>query len=304
MERRDIPQIDLVVTDLDNTLYDWVTFFATAFYRMVEVAAPRLGVPESQLLDELQEVHRKHHNSEHPFALLETATVQRTFPGLSRAHVARELDGVFHEFNRARVATLKLYNGVATTLHALKEAGVPIAGHTEATVPNALFRLRKLGIEEFFRHLYAGAGSEAGHFDEPRGKALLKTHVRVKFLQRDERKPDPRVLIDICNDFAVEPDRTLYIGDSLARDVGMAKAAGTWAAWAKYGTNYDEALWKRLVRITHWTSDDVRRAEEAQKQLGGSLPDAVLEDSMEEVFSHFRFGRSQRQKLLSASLPR
>ena len=301
MERHDIPQIDLVVTDLDNTLYDWVTYFTTAFYRMVEVAAKRLGVRESQLLDELQVVHRRHLDAEHPFALLETETVRHMFPGFSPAQAARELDDAFHEFNRVRVATLKLYDGVANTLHELRQAGVPIVGHTEATVPNALFRLRKLGIEQFFSGLYAWAGSGEGHFDEDRAGSLLKTCIRVRFLQRDERKPDPRVLIDICSDFGVPPDRTLYIGDSIARDVGMAKAAGTWAAWAEYGTKYDASLWKRLVRITHWTSADVRRVEEAQRQFGRAKPDAVLDDSMAQVLSRFRFGKPQHESLLSVS---
>ena len=71
----DAPAIQLLVTDLDNTLYDWVTFFANAFYDMVGSAASILGVPEDRLLDELQEVHRERRDTEYPFALLETRIV-------------------------------------------------------------------------------------------------------------------------------------------------------------------------------------------------------------------------------------
>ena len=45
------PVIKLLVTDLDNTLYDWVGFFAKAFRAMVEVAVPILGVDREALLD-------------------------------------------------------------------------------------------------------------------------------------------------------------------------------------------------------------------------------------------------------------
>jgi hypothetical protein len=69
------PLISLVITDLDNTVYDWLTAFVPAFYAMVREAAPLIGVDEEELLDELQAVHRKHGDSEHPFALLETRAV-------------------------------------------------------------------------------------------------------------------------------------------------------------------------------------------------------------------------------------
>ncbi len=51
MNRPLFAQIKLVVCDLDNTLYDWVTFFSKAFYAMVETAVPILEVPKDQILD-------------------------------------------------------------------------------------------------------------------------------------------------------------------------------------------------------------------------------------------------------------
>src|SRR5262249_17389535 len=75
VELINMPTICLLVTDLDNALYDWVTFFSRAFYDMVGLAASILGVSEDLLLDELQEVHRNRRDTEYPFALLETRTV-------------------------------------------------------------------------------------------------------------------------------------------------------------------------------------------------------------------------------------
>lgn len=70
------PRIRLFITDLDNTLYDWVSFFTSSFYEMVGEAAGLLQADRGELLDQLRDVHRRHHNSEHPFALLETPLVQ------------------------------------------------------------------------------------------------------------------------------------------------------------------------------------------------------------------------------------
>jgi FMN phosphatase YigB (HAD superfamily) len=261
-------KIDLFISDLDNTLYDWVTFFASAFYEMVHVAAEILGTPEEVLLDECKEVHIRHHDSEQPFALLETATVRTRYGGLSRQAQAALLDKAFYAFNRARNEKLQLYPGVQEALKEISRR-VPVVGHTEASAANAVFRLQKLGVAGLVKPLYALEGLGLDH---PSPERLIKydSYLRdVRFLGHHQRKPDVSVLLNICKDQGVSPERTLYIGDSIVRDIGMAKAAGVWAAWAEYGTKYDPELWNRLVRITHWTKEDVERAEQARKPIWG-----------------------------------
>ncbi len=283
------PCIRLVVTDLDNTLYDWVTCFTTAFYRMVAVAAERLGIEEERLIGELREIHRKYGNSEQPFALLETPTVLERYPGADRPRLARELDDAFQAFNRTRGRHLRLYDGVLQSLQRLRALGVPVAVHTEATVPNALYRLRALGLEPLFERLYAVAPAGQGHYDPDRGRKLLDTPLKVVDLSENARKPDPRLVTEICRQMGVPAGETLYVGDSLRRDIDMARQAGAWTAWAEYGTRVDPALWERLVRVTHWSEQEVQAAKRARQSPQYAAPDLVLERSPLELFEHFSF---------------
>src|SRR5690242_7307895 len=142
------PPISLVIIDLDNTVYDWLTAFVPAFYAMVREAAPLIGVDEEQLLNDLQVVHRKHGDSEHPFALLETRAVQRAFFQKSHEQIAHFLDPAFHAFNRVRKQNLRLYEGVYETLEQLARLNVPVAAYTDARVINCHYRLNSLGIKE------------------------------------------------------------------------------------------------------------------------------------------------------------
>jgi phosphoglycolate phosphatase len=80
----------------------------------------------------------------------------------------------------------------------------------------------------------------------------------------------------------VEPFEAVYVGDSLAKDVGMAKAAGVPGVWARYGRDYDDALWDLLVQITHWTDEDVRREERIREAYGDVEPDATI-DAFSEI---------------------
>lgn len=281
-------QIKLVVCDLDNTLYDWVTFFARAFYAMVDAALPILNVQKEQLLDELQSVHRRYGDSEPPFALLEIPSVARRFPDCPPDQLHDLLNPAFHAFNSARKAHLRAYPGVESCLSELMRAETTIVAHTEATVVNAEYRLRKLDLLRFFSRLYAIENRGPGHPNPHRLERQERTH-ELRVLRLQQRKPDTRVLLSICADAGVAPTQTLYVGDSISRDIGMANSAGVHSAWAKYGTMYEKDDWSKLVRITHWTDEDVQRADRARELYGGAQPEVILEDRFDEVLGYFTF---------------
>jgi phosphoglycolate phosphatase len=284
------PNICLLILDLDNTLYDWVGFFVPAFNSMVDVASSIMNVPRDEVLHDLQVVHQQYGNSEHPYALLEAKVVLKCFPGKSRPELADILDPAFHAFNKARREHLRLFPNVRETLDAVKASGCTIVAHTEAIVPHGLFRLRMLDVLRDLDRLYAPLGTGLGH---PRGREIdtadLPQHF-LRLLPPNHRKPDPHVVADILADYATGPERALYVGDSITRDVMMAKEAGIYAAWAKYGTLYDKVLWEQLVRVTHWTKSDVERENALKSSAARTSPDAVL-DSFGDLLRYFAFGR-------------
>lgn len=274
----------LLVTDLDNTLYDWVGFYAPAFDAMADALVDHLRVPKDQLLDEFQAVHQGYANSEQPFAVLELPSVQERYPELSRAERAAELDSVLHAFNSARRKHLELYPGVADTLRSLRSRGIVVVGHTEAIVENAYYRLSRLGIAGYFNGLYALQGVSVEHPEPARAAAVKPPPGLVHVLSPEERKPNPRLLLNICRDEHVDARDCWYVGDSLTRDIAMATQAGCVAVWARYGTDVDPAAWQKLVRITHWTKETVARDEELRRAAERIEPDYTI-DSFGELLS-------------------
>lgn len=268
----------LVITDLDNTLYDWVTFYSAAFEAMLIALVKRLNVSRDRLVREFQEVHRRYGNSEQPFAVLELPSVKTAMQSLDRASRAKELDDVLHAFNSARREHLQLYPTVATTLQALQRARVPVIGFTDASLINAYYRLSMLGIAAQFRRLYVRPIDWEGHPDPDREAQLQPPPQLVREIPSEERKPDPRILLDICRQEGFAPSHALYVGDSMARDVAMAKAAGVTAVWARYGSSYDAARWDLLVQITHWTAEDVAREGELRIAAASVEPDFVIDE--------------------------
>lgn len=272
----------LLVTDLDNTLYDWVGFFAPAFEAMVVSLARHLACDEETLYGEFKSVHQRYRSSEQPFAVLEVPSVVRRYPNASRGDLLRHLQEPLERFNEARKSRLVLYPEVAETLSTLVASGVRVVGHTEALAVNAVNRLGKLGILDRFTRLYALEGELKPHPDPTwRPEVDLKADF-LREVPQSERKPNPELLREICRREQCELGDAVYVGDSIARDIVMAKSAGVLAVWARYGAHPDPRLWSVLVKVTHWTAEDVSREAELKKAAATIRPDVII-DSFAEL---------------------
>jgi phosphoglycolate phosphatase len=283
------PLVELVLVDLGNTLYDAVSSCVLPIYAMVKGASGMLGIDEQRLLDELGVVHQRH-GKLFPFAILEASSVRARIGHLSPARQIAELDDAFHAFRRARRRSLRLYPGVRETLTTIDQAGVAVVAYADSNGLYSLHLLEELHLVGIIKRLYTPSDIN-DDWTPPRLKPTTKMAGTdfVRHLPPDDRKPNPKVVLDICADFGISASDSLYVGDSLIRDIWMAKQARARTAWAKYGTNYDKQLWPLFVRMTHWTDCDVQREMGLVRMAGDVVPDVAL-GSFSEILRHFRFG--------------
>ena len=278
-------QIEVLICDLDNTLYDWFAFFVPSFYAMVDTVVEITDCDREKLLDDFREVHQKHHDSEHPFSLLETSTIQKFFPNSTKREIAETLDPAFHAYNSKRKENLKLHRGVESTLGLLKQSGIRLVAHTESKLYPVVDRLRRFNLTHYFSRIYCRERSLSDHpFPENSARWLEDFPMdRVVELSKHQSKPNIDVLLEICSKEGFEPQETAYVGDSMARDILMAKGAGVFAIWAAYGADHDPEQYARLVRITHWTKEDVDREIELKEAARSVRPDFIAEESFADI---------------------
>lgn len=225
----------LLVCDLDNTLYDWVGYFVPSFYAMVDATVDLLGCDRERLLDDFRAVNQHYHDSEQPFALLETRTVIDYFKGMERYDIAKALEPAFHAFNSARKTHLRLHPGVKTTLEYIRQRDIRLVAHTDSQLFGVVDRLTRLNLTDFFSSIYCRERPQLNHPNPERGRIWLNSFPmdKVRELSKHKLKPDPAVLAEICNAESVAPHEVAYVGDSIARDVLMAKSV----AYSVYGQN-------------------------------------------------------------------
>jgi FMN phosphatase YigB (HAD superfamily) len=280
--------VDLAVFDLDNTLYDWYAAFLPAFYQMVDVAAELLHCEKELLLNQLRDVHIKHHDVEHPYGLYETKIVQARVGAEGAEQVWRLLNPAFHAFNKKRKSELRLFPHVRETLDELKGRRIRLVAFTDSKYFSAVGRMARLELGDVFDRLYCREKSVselppspfAGYRPEP---IYNISALKVSELPSDEAKPDPRVLQDIVLRERTSVAHTAYIGDSLAKDVVMARSAGCFSIWAKYGVSNDKGMYAKLVKISHWSENDIAREKRLAHDAIAVTPDFVCQASIKEI---------------------
>lgn len=286
--------IRLVVLDLDNTLYNWVDYYVPAFRAMLQELVRLTGLSEEALTASFKRVHQRHRTSEYAFAIEELDVLSPWTRGRSVPEILDTFRSAIQAFRDVRKAKLVLYSGVRESLSELRRQGRKVVAHTDAMMFYAMYRLRQLGVEESLDGLVAPRdhGLPPGvlpewvrfHADKP-----LRYEPQVPFVRELEPsmlKPNPKILQEILSAFAVAPGEALYVGDSLHKDIAMARQAGVHGVLAAYGRDCDPENYRKLVEITHWTDEDVevelalrRTPVEAEHQIDdfSELLD-VLED--------------------------
>jgi FMN phosphatase YigB (HAD superfamily) len=89
----------------------------------------------------------------------------------------------------------------------------------------------------------------------------------------------------LCSTEGISPGDAAYVGDSIARDMLMAKRAGVFAIWAAYGAQHDPKIYADLVRVTHWTPDEVSREQRLKAEASSIRPDYTASSSFLDVLT-------------------
>ncbi|WP_250444025.1 HAD family hydrolase [Actinotalea sp. C106] len=284
------PVINLVVTDLDNTLWDWFGAWYSSFSALLNEVSRLSGVPTPALEEEARKVHQRRRTTEYSYLLNEIPSLL----ALSK-NPLMTYDKALHAQNSARKESTRLYPGVLTTLETIRAAGVPIVGYTESLSFWTEWRIRTLELDGVLAALY----SSPDH-DLPDGVSFedLRTqdpeHYGLKLTPHEHvaagtEKPSVAILNEIIQTFGARPATTLYIGDSLIKDVAMAQAAGAHDAHAAYGQVQHLPEYALLRRVTHWTDELVEKERRATERAGVVTPTHVLDRGLDQLLTMFAF---------------
>lgn len=261
----------ILITDLDDTLYDWIGFFIPSFYAMVDELHNITGIEKNTLLLEYKEKHQEYGSVEYPFVTLKLPSIIKKYNGSTEDEIKISLNEAFHKFNSVRKKKLRLFNGVEETLKAISEKDIVIIGYTESSLENGFYRLKRLGISQYFKRVYTFKSQYESKYPLDNKIIIVET-----------RKPNKDILLDICEKEHCSPDDAIYIGDSITKDIYMAQKANITSVLANYPKENND-YYKLLVDISSWTVDDFERETKLKQECikCNIKPDFVISDFKE-----------------------
>jgi FMN phosphatase YigB (HAD superfamily) len=245
----------VLITDIDNTLFDWFDMWYLSFTTLIDDVQSATGIDRDTLLAQSKTIHQTHGTSEYLFLLDELPAAAAIPP--------EHLNTLKTKYYATRDAGLKLYPTVMETLEQLKLNGVRIIAFSESKKFYSAYRLAKLGLNAVVDHLYCPDNHVIPSELE---RTAMFDDSRIVTLPRGFKKPDPQILLRIAKQEGVSTQQCLYVGDSETKDIEMAQRAEMDYAWFKSGSDHLTTRvteYNLLRKITHWNPEAVAKEEQA-----------------------------------------
>ncbi|MDQ1179199.1 HAD family hydrolase [Rhodococcus sp. SORGH_AS_0301] len=281
--------MQVLVTDLDNTLWDWFEAWFQPFSAMLTRLADLSGVSQDVLEAEIRQVHQARGTTEYSNLLNEIpALLTASAPG-SPADV---FDEAQHVLNSRRRTATALYPGVYDALTQIKAAGISIVAYTESTAYWTEWRIKHTNLDGIIDVLYSAPDHELPGGANPqilRTGYLADSEYGLKrtehhHVPRGVTKPNVEILSSILRDQNCPPSRAVYVGDSLMKDIAMAQSAGVLDVYARYGTVQHKSEYELLRRVTHWPDEDVAREKAVTAATKSQIkPTFTCESRFDEI---------------------
>ena len=264
----------VLLTDLDNTLYNFIDYFGPSIRAMVHAISKKYGIDEDELYSQLQQVFITYGSIEYSFSIQEMPF----YESLSNEEKENAIHVARVAFSRARNKRLEPYPGVLDTLIWTQNSSIPVIGITNAPIYHAYRRLLTLGMVNYFSAL-------AAHKDENLegqryGISGYNINIQTYPLRREELKPSNKGYKKIIEDNNGFEDHQYYVvGDSIKKDIVPAMGLGVTGIWARYGLAHIKKNMDTAIKVTDWEPEKVQELREDHTHLG---PDYII-DSFEEI---------------------
>lgn len=207
-------KINFVVTDLDDTIWDWLKMWYNSFAPYLNRISTEFDIDINTLKKDFKKIHEKYGSSEFSFIYQDLECLS----AYQKEQFHRESNNkksIIHEYNSLKKNNLFLYKDVLDTLEKIKANGAMIIGFTESNSFFTKYRIKHLNLDGIFDYIYApidmGVPEKVYKYYP---EEFWETKItEMRYLAKDMVKPAPDILEIILRDFKAEKDVSIYIGD-------------------------------------------------------------------------------------------
>lgn len=266
----------VLLSDVDNTLFSWIDYFAPSFRAMVHAISRETSFDEDDLYDAFQLTFQREGSVEFREAIQGNGLIQQLDP-IDQDRMVELGQLVFSKVMRSH---LKPYPDVVDTLKQLRHDGVSVVAVTNSDALQAMSRLKRMGLAKLIDGLVAWRSGDPRRDDasigyedrlaqQSRRDGFGWVHALPHGLVKPHIRPYQVALTSLGLDSAGGNADVWVIGDSLTKDLLPAQQMGLRTVWASYGHQFQKKNFDTLRRITHWSAERVS----ATYETGSLVPD-------------------------------
>lgn len=281
----------VLITDLDDTLWDWVKIWYASFDTLTKGIAEVLDLPLAELYRVIRPIHQNYGTSEFSFLAHEIELHFDRFP--NDEFIRKKYKDVLHAAQKARKNSTAILPGVSETLRSIKNNGTKIIGYTESQYFATIQRIKAFDLDGIFDCIYSPEDHEIPHYIDPnnmrsKSKEFYElVHTEHYTTPPGVEKPSSSLLKKIISDQMTNVDECVYVGDKLYKDVLMAQEANVLDVHAAYGSNHNSKEYVLLKKVTHWSDEAVTTENNiSDEDIRATIK---LEKSYTELFEYINF---------------
>jgi phosphoglycolate phosphatase-like HAD superfamily hydrolase len=322
------PSVEVIVSDIDNTITDffgqWAKITDDAIGDLAESRNKMRGPNDQLKKDDLLKEMSENASGEHVFHNLEqTMAVLPSLKPRNEAEkkaFAKDDAKIIHNWKKDREGIMKPYEGVKETMEKAKAAGTKIVLYTDSPVTSTMHRASILlgkDADRLVDAIYTQPDAANAANEKPampvkakHADVLESLAKKTTVLPRGSHKPNPETLASIVQEFGADPKKVVMVGDTY-NDVAGAPKTGevleargyanvkkgdnVIAAWQRAGADVNP----RTVELASKAQPDkdykigIVPVQEKMK-ANGVKPDVVLGTGWPELSKRFQFDKFQQ----------
>lgn len=234
----------LLVFDVDNTLFDWMPYYAKSNSALLFALSEMIGVPYVALVREFKDLMAHHETSRDSFVVPGLPSMASRLGSSSNAEIYKKCTDIFLQ---KAAAALVPYPGTVVTLSTVKmyRPHIKIVALTDSPCLEAVWKIVKLGLASYFDGIYGLNNPPIIPTAEALAEILASSkdyHGIVKMMPASYEKPSTKGLESIMADFGLnssEKDEVIYVGDNVKKDVSLGKKVGVLTCLSEFSSPSD-----------------------------------------------------------------
>ena len=222
MEQKKFNNIDTVITDLDDTLAPTRRTYIKYANTLIKSLSKASGISKDEVILGFNELHAKHKIFQLENVINSHRQLKRKFPNEDlKKKFAKEIK----EATKIHEKEIKPSKDMLEALKTLKKRGIKLVLYTAGPSSYTVKKLNQAGLTGVFDNIYTTKDMRPE--DSANAKSKYPDFEWEKITKVDAYpKSKPEVLEQIIKNANTVPSRTVVMGDSLVRDIGIAKKVG------------------------------------------------------------------------------